>query len=272
MKRAIPMIAPALLAGALPAEAADYNAAVNANLTDYSNGFGSRRETTAESTTRFGATSFTIGLSQARRKYEDESYSAVRLAGSLYQNWTDRFYSRTYGSVSSGKPVFATRELGADLNFKLLPNTVATVGGKASRYHGRRDALAWSAGATHYFAGGFATYRFTGYDVEGRGKSHGHLATLRIKDGAGKGSTQLWLGAGNSLHEELLTTDRRGKFRSVALQRIQPVEGPVSLSVSLGRTWYDTPGGDYRGTRVAVGLMIDDRIFGGQSSRGRTPL
>ena len=272
MKSGLIACTPLLFLGTGQAHAIDNSFGVGTNYTDYSKAFGSRRESAVESTTRLGTTSFTLAVTQGRRKFEDESHSALRLSGALYQNWTDRFYTRTYGSLSSSKPVFTTREIGTDLNLKILDGTVATIGGKAARYSGRRDALAWAVGATQYFRGGFATYRFTRYDVESLGKSHGHMATLRIKDGAGPGSTQLWLGAGNSLQEELFTADRRGKFRSVALQRIQPIKGPVALTVSLGRTWYDMPEGDHKGTRLSLGLAIDHRLFAGQASRGKRRL
>lgn len=263
MKKPLLLCAPMVIVCAAPAQAVDYDIAARANVTDYSKGFGSRRETTAESTTKLGDTSLTLAASQAKRKYDDETYSAVRVAGTIYHNWTDRLYTRTYGSLSSSKPVFATRELGTDFNLKVLPGTVATLGAKAARYHGRRDALSWSAGATHYFGGGFATYRFTAYDVEGLGKSHGHMATARIRDGVRGGSTQLWLGAGNSVHEELLSADGKGKFRSVAIQRVQPIKGPVSMTFSLGRTWYDTPASKYHGTQAAIGLSLDGNWLGG---------
>lgn len=266
MKKALILCAPALFASAAPSGAVDYDIAARANVTDYSKGFGSRRETTAESTTRVGDTSFTLGASQAKRKYGDDSFSAFRVAGTIYHNWTDRLYTRTYGSLSSNKPVFATRELGTDFNLKVLPGTVATVGAKAARYYGRRDALSWSAGATHYFRGGFATYRFTAYDVEGLGKSRGHMATLRIRDGGRAGSTQLWLGAGNSVHEELLSADSKGTFRSVAVQRVQPIKGPVSMTFTLGRTWYDTPAGNFHGTQAAIGLTLDGNVLGARAA------
>ena len=253
--------APILLAFAASAHAADSNFAVSTNGTDYSKAFGSRRETTAESTTDFGATAFTISASQAKRKYEDDSFSAVRLAGTIYHDWSDRFYTRTSVSVSSNKPVFAKRELASDFNLKVLPNAVLTVGGKAARYYDNRDVLSWSAGATYYFGGGFATYRFTSHDIDRLGKSHGHLATVRIKDGKGSGSTQLWLGSGSSLHEEeILLSGSKGKFRSVALNRVQPLKGPVSLNISLGRTWYNTATADYRGTKASIGLSFSGRV------------
>lgn len=260
MTKAYLLCAPVLLACASAGQAAVQSFTANAAGTDYSGAFGSRRDMTVESTTDLGATAFTLGVSHGKRKSEAETYSAVRLAGAVFHDWSDRFYSRTYASVSASKPVYATREIANDFNYKALPNTVLTVGGKIARYADNRNARSLSGGASYYFPGGFATYRFTSYDVDTLGKSHGHQATFRVKDGKrAKGSTQLWLGSGTSLHEdEVLLTDRRGKFRSVTLQRVQPLKGPLALNVAVGRTWYDTDAAKYHGTRISVGLALSD--------------
>ena len=198
-----------------------------------------------------------ISASRGKRTFESDSSSAFRVSGTVYRDWTDRIYTRSNVAVSSNKPVYATREIATDLNFKLLPNAVLTMGGKHARYYDNKDALSWSAGGSLYFGGGFATYRYSSYDVDNLGKSHGHLATFRLKDGSGAASTQLWLGSGSSLHEEeMLPSGRTGTFRSIALKRVQPVSGPLSLNVSLGRAWYETATTDYQSTKASVGLSF----------------
>lgn len=258
MNKACFIYAPLLLAGtAAGAQTTPTNFSVQNQQTQFSNDFGKRRQTGFESTTDFGDTAVAVGIFQGKRSYADESHKAMKLSGTVFHNWTDKFYTRTYASISSNKPVYATRELATDLNYKIQDNVVVMVGGKHARYFGKRDALSWSAGGTWYFGGGFATYRFSRFDVEGLGKSHGHLATLRLKDGAGTGSTQLWVGTGSSLHdEEISLSGRNGKFRSVSLRRVQPVKGPVSVTLSLGRAWYDTEAANYRGTTASVGLSF----------------
>jgi YaiO family outer membrane protein len=259
MTRLHRICAPALIVCAATAQAADLKSnkfSVSSEYTNFSGGFGKRLETSAESTTDLGKTAFTISASHGKRKYENDSFSAARLSGTVYHDWSGRFYTRTSAAVSSNKPVYATRELANDFNYKLLPNAVLTVGGKYARYYDNTDALSWSAGGTWYFASGLVTYRYTGFDVQKLGKSHGHLASFRLKDGGG--STQLWLGAGTSLHEQQLqSVGREGRYRSVAVQRVQPIKGPVALSVSINRSWYDTPGVKYRGTTASVGLTFN---------------
>ena len=100
-------------------------------------------------------------------------------------------------------------------------------------------------------------YRFSQFDVSKLGKSHGHSLSVRVKDGNGRGHTQLWLGSGTSLHEQLvLPVESKGKFRTAMLQRLQPIKGPVALSFGLGRSWYDTPTSNYKGTTATIGLSL----------------
>ncbi|MDP9423929.1 MAG: YaiO family outer membrane beta-barrel protein [Pseudomonadota bacterium] len=253
---------------AKPAEPSSFKAAdskflLTTELTDYSSGFGRRRETTAEYSADFGRTAFTISASQARRRFESDSFKAFEVSGTLYRDWNDRLYTRTHVALASDKPVFASRQFANDFNLKLLPKTVVTVGGKYARYYGDRDVLTWSVGGTRYFGDAFVTYRYSNHDVARLGKSHSHLATFRMKDPRGSGQTQLWLGAGSSLHEqEVLLSGRKGSYRGVSLQRVQPIKGPLAVNLTVGRTWYDTSATDYRGTTASIGLNYSGwRIF-----------
>ena len=250
-------IVPGVLLCANAANAADTNFLVTGERTSFSGSFGERFETGVQSTTDLGSTAFTMHATHGKRKFDSETYKSTRFGGSLYHDWNEKFFTRSSAAISSNSPVFATREIAHDFNYKLFPNAVATVGGKYARYFGGRDALSWSMGASWYFSGGQATYRFSQYHVDKLGSSTGHLASLRLKDGKGAGSTQLWAGLGTSLHEhEALIGNQAGKFRSLAVRRVQPVAGPVALDLTLGRTWYDTPGADYRGTTASVGFSI----------------
>jgi YaiO family outer membrane protein len=263
MTKAYIYLGPALLACAATAQAAgsnriqpvDSKLLLTNELSDYSGGFGKRQETTAEYSADFGRTAVTLSASRAKRKFEAESFKAVELSGTIYRDWSDRIYTRTSVALSSNKPVYASRQVANDFNLKLLSNAVVTVGGKYARYYGDRDVLSWSAGGTWYFGGGFASYRYSNYDVDRLGNSHSHLASFRLKDPRGSGQTQLWLGSGTSLHEQEITlSGRKGSYRSVALQRVQPIKGPLAVNLTLGRTWYDTNAADYRGTTASIGI------------------
>lgn len=250
------LFASILFACPAAAEAAD-RYWVGSEYTAYSNGFGSRRETTAQSLFDLGRTKFTVSATQGVRSFETSSFSALRVAGSVSHDWTDRFYTRTSVALSSDKPVFATREVGTDFNYKLSRTTVVTAGVKQARYFGDRDAFSWSAGGSWNLARGMLSYRYTTYDIRNLGSSHGHLASLRFNDAKGIGSTQLWLSTGSSLSDqELVLAGSRGSYRSISAQRLQPIKGPVALQLAVGQTWYRTPSADYRGTKASIGLQF----------------
>lgn len=250
-------LAPVLLSCAAVANAADTKVIASTERTNYSGALGKRFESSVETTTDLGETGFTISVSQGKRQVGDDRFKSLRIGGVVYHDWSEKFYTRTSLGISSNKPVFATREAATDFNYKLLPNAVATVGAKYARYHQGRDVLSWSAGASVYFKGGLATYRFTAFDADKDGNGTGHLATLRLKDGRGAGYTQLWAGTGSSLHDaDIFLAGNKGKYRSLSLQRVQPITGPVAISLSAGRSWFDTPANNYRGTTASIGLAI----------------
>jgi len=241
----------------LPTNLSSTSFNLTSELTNYSKVFGTRRETTAESIIDLGSTSIVLSGSHGRRKFSDSTYSSVRFGGTIYHDWSDRFYTRTSIGASSNKPIFARREVAQDFNFKLLPSAVLMVGGKYAKYYGGTEARSLSAGGTYYFGGGFASYKFSAYDVSRLGNSYSHQASVRLKDGKGDGLTQLWLGAGSSLHDaEFLPTVAKGNYRSLELQRVQPIAGPIAITVGLGRTWYDTSAGRYHGTNATIGLAV----------------
>jgi YaiO family outer membrane protein len=257
------LVAPLLLLCAAGANAADSRFSLTTERTNYSGAFGKRQEMAVESSTDFGRTTLVLGATHGHRDFTGESFSAVQISGILYHDWSNRLFTRTSVAAASNKPVFATREFGQDINYKFLSNTIVTVGAKYARYYGDRQARSLSVGGTQYFGGGLLSYRYSAFDLGKFGRSHSHLASFRIKDGKGGGSTQLWLGAGTAVHElQLLPNISAGKYRSVTLQRVQPITGPVALNVAIGRTWYDTPAAKYHGTVGSVGLTFTGwRIF-----------
>lgn len=247
---------PILLVCATSAQAEETKLLFNSALTDYSKAYGKRLITTFESTTDFGATALTLSGSHGKRDFSTSSASAFRVSGTVFHDWSDRFFTRTNIAASSNKPVFATREISQELNFKPVPQAVLTAGGKYARYFGKVEALSWTAGGAYYFGSGSVSYRYSSYDVTRLGKSHGHLASFRLKDG--KGVTQLWLGSGTSLLEQLdVPIAQKGNFRSATIQRVQPINDTFGVSAGVGRSWYRTDAGRYHGTSVMLGLVLN---------------
>lgn len=260
MKRlnlALPAIA---LAFAADAAAAETKFNLSSDYVDYSGTHGNRHENSLEATSDFGATAVVLSGTHGRRKFGAESFSAVKASATVYQDWTDRFHTRTQVAVSSNDPVFANREVAQDLSYKPVHGLTVTAGGKYARYHGNTDVYSWSLGGSAYLPGMILSYRYSSYDIERLGDSHGHLASLRLRDPKGSGSTQLWVGSGTSLHEdEPFAAALKGKQRGVMLQRVQPIGGGVALVLGAGRTWYSTDLNDYTGTRATLGFTYAAR-------------
>ena len=119
----------------------------------------------------------------------------------------------------------------------------------------------WSAGAAYYMRGATLSYRYSLIASNRFGRSHAHLASFRLKDPGGSGSTQLWAGHGTSLYEVDLPRLANGRFTSIALQRSQPIGGGVALDIGVNRAWHGTPTGKYRGTGLVAGLSFADWPF-----------
>lgn len=261
MKR-LACAAAALLAPAAPAFAAEFSAGAWFEYGDYSDGRGSRAVGEANATAKWVDSTLSFDLAHGRREFADEDYSGTQAEVNFYHDWSDRFYTRTTVALASDSPVFPLHQLRQEVNYKVTRDLVLQAAVGHNRYFGGVNAPNWSAGATYYFNGGFATYRYTGYDVEGLGNTHGHLATVRVNDDGGddknKGFTQGWVGTGTSLHEfDVLPAVGRGRVWGVAVRRLQPLGGRLALDISAARNWYDTTTGDYQGTTVRVGLVFN---------------
>ena len=242
---------------AVSAQAAPDEVSGRVEYTDFTNGFGNREVATVEYNKDLGDTSVILSGSYGRREFGSEDYKAARASATLYHDWNPRFYTRTSVAVAGDKPVFATRELIQDFNFKVRRNTVLLAGAKYTRYFGKVDATSWTLGATQYFDGGFISYRYTGYDVEHLGKTHGHVASVRLNDAKGPGRTQIWLGMGTSLHEqEFLPVLSKGRVDSFTIERVQPLSSNLALKADFGHSWYETGFTKYQGTTLRVGLSL----------------
>ena len=256
MKKLLATIA--LLVLASPVLAADNRLTGSVEHTDFSNGYGDRTVVSVESVTKIGAPTLVINAAHGERNVDaGPSFSGQRLTGQLYVDWTDQFYTRTQVGVGSNSPVFARRDFAQDFNFKLSPQTVILLGARTTDYFGDVNVKAYSAGVTQYFGDRFnAAYRFTRYDSELTGSSNGNLVMLRLRDSAGAGTTQMWLGYADTLYaaDYLPELIGEGSQKSVVLRRVQPLGSSVALNVLLGKTWYATPVADYQGTQIGLGL------------------
>ncbi|WP_300973748.1 YaiO family outer membrane beta-barrel protein [Sphingomonas sp. LHG3406-1] len=237
-----------------------FKTSFSGDYTGFSDDRGSRRLITGEFVRDTGPTSFILGFSQGRRDFGKgkKSYDGIRVTASVGHDWSNRISTVTTIAASDDSPVFEQFRAQQDVDVKVVGGTVLRLGGRYSRFRGGVDVSAATAGITQYLGGGFLSYRLSAFDTRGRGTSFAHLASFKIKDPRGKGSTQLWAGTGSSLHESDWEPDvQKGRATSLSLKRSQPISRHVSLSVSVGRTWYDRPLGDYQGTRFGFGLAYN---------------
>jgi YaiO family outer membrane protein len=235
------------------------NSSVRLEYTDFSKLYGDRAVLTADSRVGIGqSTRFSLSLSEGQRRGSAVRSRGTQGAVSIDHDWSDRLSSRTTAALASNGAVFAKIQFGQDISYKIAGGLVGTIGGKYSSYGNRNDVATWSAGAAYYLRGATFSYRYSLLASSRFGRSQAHLASVRVKDPGGSGSTQLWAGHGTSLYEVDLPRAANGRFTSIALQRSQPIGGGVALEAGVNRAWYETPTGKYRGTGVVAGFSFSN--------------
>ena len=254
-----------LLSCAALASQASAAAPVNLNVehTNYSAGRGTRTITTADAVAAMAEdTKLYLTFSAGERRANGERVRAGRVHATLRHDWSSRLSTNVSAAVATNGQVFARSEFGGDINYKLTDSVVATAGGKHASYLGGDHVTSWSGGLGYYGRGLSVTYRYSLLDSHFLGRSHAHLASVRLKDPGGSGSTQLWFGRGTSLYDVVpQQSAKAGNFTSVTLRREQPIAGGVKLNVGLNRAWYKTPTGNYRGTGLLVGVSVSNPFF-----------
>jgi len=225
--------------------------------TDFSKLFGDRAVLTANSRLRIGgSTRFGFSLAQGERGNSTTKRHGTQGSAAVDHDWSDRLSTHTSASIASNGAIFAKRQFAQDISYEIANGLVGTIGGNFSSYGDGNNVGTWSAGAAYYLRGATLTYRYSLIASERLGRSHAHLASVRVKDPRGSGSTQLWAGHGTSLYEVDLPRSASGKFTSLAVQRSQPVGGGVALNFGVNRAWYKTPTATYRGTGIVAGLSF----------------
>ena len=230
----------------------------SSELTDYSSNMGSRRQAGVELKRKVGSTTVVGQLQTGSRTAGRDRFRGTGGGLTVSHNWTAAVSTRTTATVATDSPLFPKRSLQQEVSLKVAPGIVLSVAGKSARYYGGVDVNSLSAGTSWYFHGGLVSYRFTHYGADRMGSGNAHLASFRLNDRLGAGSTQLWLGIGSSLVDQNLTPlIQKGSFRSVAIRRVQPVGGNVALSFGLGQDWYKTRVGSFTALRPSLGLVFN---------------
>ena len=149
--------------------------------TDYSKLYGDRAVLTADLRLGIGGpTQFTFSLSKGQRRGPNQKSRATRAEAEFGHDWTDRLTTHTSASLATNGDVFAKRQFSQDVSYELAKGLLGTVGGEYSSYGNRNNVTNWSAGGAYYVPGAMLSYRFNLYDSNRFGRSHAHLASLRV--------------------------------------------------------------------------------------------
>ena len=229
---------------------------VSAESQDYTKGYGSLRSVKIEYRVDFADTTVTFSPMVGERRVSGSSVTGFGVAGQIYHDFSDTLSTRTRVSVAEDQPVFANLDFAQDVSVKLADKTVATVGGRWARYFGDQEVWFVSGGLRQYFKGGSVAYRLTWVKPEGRDAFLAQLASLTLNDGRGRGKTQLWVNYGGASFDRTIDSSFSGKDYGGLVQRLQPIDKSLSLSLSAGLESYARPAGRVEGTKLGLGLQF----------------
>jgi YaiO family outer membrane protein len=258
-----------MLAHAASAQPSKHSVKMEAETEDFSHDWGSRRLVRLEY--QFVAPDTTVVASPTvgTRKVNTTKDTALGGGLTVYHKWSPEISTRTHLFLSEDEPVFARLEVAQEVTVRALQNTTLSAGGRYAQFFGGRDVWFFSGGARYYFPGGSIAYRLSHVDPTGHRSFFAHLANVSLKDPGGKGETRLWLGTG----EAALTTgqveeDFRANDFGAALQRVQPLTGPLAVTVLAGISSYERADRNITSTRLGIGLTTS---FGGPRDRLERP-
>jgi len=241
-----------------PANAQSFELLSEIKHAEYTDGMGERTEGNVIVSNDFGPATVVVEGKIGERKYATDSFTGEAVSVDLYYDWSDLISTRTSVSFASNDPVFTRHILSQEIMVKPVDNLVLTGGFSDREYFGNVDAQTYSGGPTFYFKGGFAKYTYTHYAIDDRANTHSHLATVRLKDGAGAGYTQAWVGTGTSVQEyEFVVPDTKGDVTGIALRRVQPLTDALNLTFGADYQWYDTPILDYQRWGLTLGIQVN---------------
>jgi YaiO family outer membrane protein len=240
----------------VPDQPSDTKQSIGASVEtqDYTKGYGSLRSAKIEYRVDFADTTVTFSPTIGERRVSGSSVTALGADATIYHDWSDTISTRTRAFIAEDRPVFANLDFAQDVSVKLADKTVATVGARWARYFGNQDVWFVSGGLRQYFKGGSVAYRLTWVKPENRAAFLAQLASLTINDGRGRGKTQLWANYGGASFDRALDSSFTGKDYGGLVQRIQPIDKSLSLSLSAGLESYARPAGRIEGTKLGLGL------------------
>ena len=244
---------PAALAQPAGMDEASQTLSAVAEIRGFSDERGTLSSITVEEKFEDGATTILLAPALGERTANGVSDTAFGLRGTIYQEWSPAFSTRTSLFLAERSPVFAHIDVAQDLTVRVADRTTLTTGIRWAEYFGEQEVTFVSLGARRYFGGGSIAYKLTGTRVDGQDSFFGHLINLRLDDSRGEGNTQLWLSAGDSALTQFNDTPGASN-RGFMLQRSQPLWNEVALVAAAGLSAYDSSGDRYTATSFRIGL------------------
>lgn len=216
---------------------------------NYSKDRGERNLEFLEYSNKFNNGGFVAKLSSADRDF-GSGVSDRGTEGKLdiYYDWNDYLSTKSGITLSDNTFAFLHKEYRQDFNIKPRKNLVVNLGLKTTEYAKDVDVNAWSSGLSWYSKRVILSYKYTDYNSDEKGNSHGNTLSGKLKDIEGKGNTQLWLGFGTGAYSyewDPTNSKLSGDFKSITVRREQPFLNNWLLGISAGKNWYETPLDNY---------------------------
>jgi YaiO family outer membrane protein len=231
----------------------------------YSRNFGSRKFTRLEYKYLSPDTTVVASAVAGVKKTGATKHTSFGGGVTLYQKFSPEVSTQTNLFVSQNEPVFAKLDITQDVTSRVFQNTTVTVGGRYAQFFEGQDVWFLQGGARHYFPGGSVAYRLSYVDRKGKSAFLAHLVNLSVRDPGGRGETRLWLGVGEtSLTGSQISEDIREKNYGATIQRVQPLTGPLAVTLLAGISSFDRPAGSRTSTKLGLGLSTS---FGGSRDR-----
>lgn len=223
---------------------------------DYTDGNGTRSISELEYLFRTGKNVAVFTAAHGRRDWSAARAAGLRLDASVHHQWTRRLGTRTAVQWGDDARVFARRGIEQNLAVALGRHSTATAGARRTWYAGGNETTAYYAEGSRTLGRATLRFRHTRYNTTGIGRSHGNLASVRLKDRAGAGSTSVWLGQATSVQQYAWSEQALpGRSASIAVQRSQPLAEGWTLSAGVENTWNRTGSGrryEARGVRLGI--------------------
>ncbi len=225
---------------------------------DFSQGRGSSNIGHIEFKNKFTNGAVVADIAGGERDFgKHQQFDGVKGKVDVYYTWNNYLSTRTGITLSNNNPAFVDEEYLQEFTVKVLDNVTMLAGAKYAKYHDNTELKAYSAGVSVYTKRLVYSYKYTDYNSSKTKNGYGNLASVKLKDQTGSGSTQLWVSQGKNAHlyDWLPDASVKKDSKGVSIRRVQPITDSVSVAVSIGKNWYKTPDYKYHNTEGKLDVI-----------------